>query len=56
MISTKMNIPRNVIIIAFVALASGFGQDLITPVLPAFLTLLGVSHAGIGAIRKKYQR
>lgn len=46
----KPHIPRNVIIIAFVALASGFGQDLITPVLPAFLTLLGVSHAGIGAI------
>lgn len=43
-------IPRNVFIIAFVALASGFGQDLVTPVLPGFLTLLGVSHAGIGAI------
>jgi MFS family permease len=46
----RPKIPRNVIIIAFVALASGFGQDLITPVIPAFLTLLGVSHAGIGAI------
>src|SRR3989344_5585553 len=48
--NNRPRIPRNVIIIAFVALASGFGQDLITPVLPAFLTLLGVSHAGIGAI------
>ncbi len=43
-------IPRNVIIVAFVALASGFGQDLITPVLPVFLSLIGISHAGIGAI------
>jgi len=43
-------IPRNVIILGFVALASGFGQDLITPALPAYLALLGVSHAGIGAI------
>lgn len=48
--NTRSKIPRNVIIVAFVALASGFGQDLITPVIPAFLTLLGVSHAGIGAI------
>ena len=47
---TNSKIPRNVIIIAFVALASGFGQDLITPVIPGFLTLLGISHAGIGAI------
>lgn len=46
----RPKIPRNVIILAFVALASGFGQDLITPALPAFLTLLGISHAGIGAI------
>lgn len=43
-------IPRNVIIVAFVALASGFGQDLITPVLPGALTLLGFSRAGIGLI------
>ncbi|MBI2475410.1 MFS transporter [Candidatus Uhrbacteria bacterium] len=43
-------IPRNVIILGFVALASGFGQDLITPVLPAYLTLLGVSTSGIGLI------
>src|SRR3989338_9282398 len=48
--NSRPKIPRNVIIIAFVALASGFGQDLITPVIPAFLTLLGVSHAGIGAV------
>lgn len=46
----RPKIPRNVIIIAFVALASGFGQDLITPVLPAYLTLIGVSAAGIGLI------
>lgn len=45
---THPKIPRNVIIVAFVALASGFGQDLITPVLPAYLTLIGVSTAGIG--------
>ncbi|MBI2099382.1 MFS transporter [Candidatus Uhrbacteria bacterium] len=43
-------IPRNVIVIAFVALASGFGQDLITPILPGALTLLGFSRAGIGLI------
>ena len=48
--TSRPKIPRNVIIVAFVALASGFGQDLITPVIPAFLTLLGVSHAGIGAV------
>ena len=46
----RPRIPRNVFILAFVALASGFGQDLITPVLPGYLTLLGVSHAGIGLI------
>jgi MFS family permease len=33
-----------------VALASGFGQDLITPVLPAYLTLLGIHRASIGLI------
>lgn len=43
-------IPRNVIVVAFVALASGFGQDLITPVLPGYLALLGISSAGIGLI------
>ncbi len=48
--SSKIRIPRNVLIVAFVALASGFGQDLITPVLPAFLIALGVGHAGIGVI------
>lgn len=32
------------------ALASGFGQDLITPVLPAYLALLGFDRAGIGLI------
>lgn len=48
--TNRPKIPRNVIIIAFVALASGFGQDLITPVIPAYLILLGVSHAGVGII------
>jgi MFS family permease len=43
-------IPRNVLVVAFVALASGFGQDLITPVLPGFLVALGVSRAGIGLV------
>ncbi len=47
---THQKIPRNVLIVAFVALASGFGQDLISPALPAFLTLLGVSAGGIGLI------
>ncbi len=46
----RRRIPRNVLVVAFVALASGFGQDLITPVLPAYLALVGVSHAGIGLI------
>lgn len=47
---STQKIPRNVLILGFVALASGFGQDLITPVLPAYLMLLGVSPAGIGLI------
>lgn len=47
---SKRKIPRNVLIVAFVALASGFGQDLITPALPGFLSLLGISLAGIGLI------
>ena len=47
---SRPRIPRNVLILSFVALASGFGQDLITPVLPAYLALIGVSHAGIGLI------
>ena len=42
--------PRNVLIIAFVALASGFGQDMITPVLPGFLIALGLAKADIGLI------
>ncbi|OGL65599.1 hypothetical protein A3B21_03430 [Candidatus Uhrbacteria bacterium RIFCSPLOWO2_01_FULL_47_24] len=46
----KSKIPRNVIIVAFVALASGFGQDLIVPILPGFLAALGISRAGIGLI------
>ena len=43
-------IPRNIIIIAFVALASGFGQDLVSSVLPGYLLALGFSRAGIGLI------
>lgn len=46
----RRKIHRNVVIVAFVALASGFGQDLITPILPGFLSALGVSYAGIGLI------
>jgi MFS family permease len=41
-------IPRNVLIVAFVALASGFGQDLIAPALPGFLLVLGIARAEIG--------
>lgn len=43
-------IPRNILIVAFVALASGLGQDLITPVLPGALVALGFSRAGIGLV------
>jgi MFS family permease len=46
----RRKIPRNILIVAFVALASGLGQDLITPVLPAYLGLLGFTPAGIGLI------
>jgi MFS family permease len=46
----RPRIPRNVLVLGLVALASGFGQDLISPALPAYLALLGVSHAGIGLI------
>lgn len=48
--SPRPKIPRNVIVVAFVALASGFGQDLITPVLPLFLSGLGLGRASIGLI------
>jgi len=50
MANARPKIPRNIVIVALVALASGFGQDMITPVLPAYLALLGVSGAGIGLI------
>lgn len=46
----QSRLPRNVLIVALVALASGLGQDLITPVLPAYLGLLGFTPAGIGLI------
>lgn len=48
--NNRPKIPRNVLIVAFVALASGFGQDLITPILPSFLLLIGIDRAGIGLI------
>lgn len=50
MLHKRPPIPRNVMVVAFVALFSGFGQDLITPALPGYLALLGFSHAGIGLI------
>jgi MFS family permease len=46
----RPRIPKNAIILAFVALASGFGQDLIAPILPGYLLLLGMSRAEIGLI------
>ncbi len=46
----KQKIPRTVIILGFVALASGFGQDLISSVLPGYFALLGMSRADIGLI------
>lgn len=46
----KAKIPRNILIVAFVALASGLGQDLITPVIPGALVALGFSRAGIGLV------
>lgn len=46
----KKRLPRNIIIVALVALFSGLGQDLITPILPGFLLAIGISRAGIGLI------
>jgi MFS family permease len=43
-------VSRNVIVLAFVAFASGFGQDMIAPILPGFLALLAMSKADIGLI------
>ena len=48
--TSRTRVPRNVLILSLVALASGFGQDLVAPVLPAYLAMIGVSHAGIGLI------
>ncbi len=48
--NSRPKIPRNIIVLGFVALASGFGQDMITPILPAYLALIGISGAGIGLI------
>ena len=43
-------IPRTILVLGFVALASGFGQDLISSVLPGYLALLAFSRADIGLI------
>lgn len=50
MAKNRPRIPRNALVLAFVALASGFGQDLISPMLPGYLLLLGFSRANIGLI------
>ena len=47
---TKRKLPRNVVVLAFVALASGFGQDLVTPILPGYLMAIGIGAAGISLI------
>lgn len=46
----RPHLPRNVIIVAFVALASGFGQDLVAPALPGFLLALGATRGDIGLV------
>ncbi|TAL20006.1 MFS transporter [Patescibacteria group bacterium] len=48
--SARQKIPRNAFILAFVALASGLGQDLVAPALPGFLLALGAARAEIGLI------
>ncbi|MFA6429700.1 MAG: MFS transporter [Patescibacteria group bacterium] len=47
---SKQKIPRTVLVLGFVALASGFGQDLVSSVLPGYLALLAMSRADIGLI------
>ncbi|MFZ2804399.1 MAG: MFS transporter, partial [Patescibacteria group bacterium] len=44
----KLHIAPTVIALGFVAFFSGFGQDIITPILPGFLIALGASRATIG--------
>ena len=46
----KPKIPRTVLVLGFVALASGLGQDLVSSVLPGYLALLAMSRADIGLI------
>ena len=46
----RPRVSRNAIVLAFVAFASGFGQDMIAPILPGFLTLLALTRADIGLI------
>jgi MFS family permease len=48
--ASKSRVPRNAIILAFVAFFSGFGQDMIAPILPGYLALLAMSKADIGLI------
>ena len=48
--NSRPKIPRNIVILGFVALASGFGQDMITPILPAYLAMIGIGAGGIGLI------
>ncbi len=46
----ETRLPRNVVVVALVALASGFGQDLVAPALPGFLLALGATRADIGLV------
>lgn len=46
----KRTIPRNVLIVGIIALFSGFSQDIISPIFPAYLSLLGLGGAAIGLI------
>jgi MFS family permease len=48
--TSRPRISRNALVLAFVAFASGFGQDLVSPILPGFLALLQMSKAQIGLI------
>lgn len=48
--ANRPHIPRTVLVLGFVALASGFGQDLISSVLPGYLAMLAMSRADIGLI------
>lgn len=47
---SRRSIPRNVIVVAFVAFWSGLSQEMVTPLLPAYFAALGFSTAAIGLI------